>query len=240
MLRGGAAAPAGIGTGEGGQRMATTKPGIGRAAARAHLSACPVLGPVVAQVGPLRLSPVRREPYEALVRAIAHQQVHGRAAEAMLARLLALAPAADFPPPARVLALPEAALRGCGFSAAKVAAIRDIAATAEAGQLPSRRAAGRLSDAELIARLTALRGVGRWTVEMLLIFTLGRPDVLPVDDFGVREGYRLAAGLDAQPKPRDLATIGEAWAPHRSAAAWYLWRAADLAKQARREAPAAT
>jgi DNA-3-methyladenine glycosylase II len=208
-------------------------------AARRHLLACPVLGPVVARVGALRLAPVTREPYEALVRAIAHQQLHGRAAEAMLGRLLALVPGEGFPPPAAVLALPEEALRGCGFSGAKVAAIRDIAAAAAAGRVPSRRAAARLSDDELIARLTALRGVGRWTVEMLLIFTLGRPDVLPVDDYGVREGYRIAAGLEQQPTPRALAARGEAWAPFRSAAAWYLWRAADLAKQARFQAPAA-
>jgi DNA-3-methyladenine glycosylase II len=208
-------------------------------AARAHLAGCPVLGPVVAQVGALRLVPAKREPYEALVRAIAHQQVHGRAAEAMLGRLLALAPGEAFPPPGAVLALPDGALRGCGFSGAKVAAILDIAAAAAAGRVPSRRAAARLADDELIARLTELRGVGRWTVEMLLIFTLGRQDVLPVDDFGVREGYRIAAGLDVQPKPRALAEIGAAWAPFRSAAARYMWRAADLAKAAKVKAPAA-
>jgi DNA-3-methyladenine glycosylase II len=212
---------------------------MSRAAARAHLLRCPVLAPVIGQVGALRLTPAKREPYEALVRAVAHQQVHGRAAEAVLARLLALFPEQEFPPPAGVLALPDAALRGCGFSAAKCAAIRDIAARTEAGAVPSRRSAARLADAVLIERLTQCRGVGRWTVEMLLIFTLGRPDVLPVDDYGVREGYRLAAGLPEQPRPRDLAAIGEAWAPFRSAAAWYLWRAADLAKEGRFRAPTA-
>jgi DNA-3-methyladenine glycosylase II len=212
---------------------------MSKAEARGHLRRCPVLGPVVEQVGALRLAAARREPYEALVRAVAHQQVHGRAAEAMLGRLLALFPEHDFPPPSGVLALAEPALRGCGFSAAKVTAIRDIAARTEAGQVPTRRGAARLPDAALIERLTECRGVGRWTVEMLLIFTLGRPDVLPVDDYGVREGYRLAAGLPDQPKPRDLAAIGEAWAPFRSAAAWYLWRAADLAKEGRFRAPTA-
>ncbi|EFH10103.1 DNA-3-methyladenine glycosylase family protein, partial [Teichococcus cervicalis] len=208
-------------------------------AARAFLAADPVLGPVVRQVGAITLRPLQREPYEALVRAIAHQQVHGRAAEAMLNRLLALFPGQDFPHPEGVLALPEEALRGCGFSGAKVAAIRDIALKTVGGLVPTRRAAARLPDEALIERLVALRGVGRWTVEMLLIFTLGRPDILPVDDFGVREGYRLATGADAQPKPKALAAIGEAWAPHRSAAAWYLWRAADLAKEGRFKAPAA-
>ncbi|WP_426956921.1 DNA-3-methyladenine glycosylase family protein [Muricoccus radiodurans] len=209
-------------------------------AARQHLAADPVLSHVVRQVGPMTLKPIKdREPYEALVRAIAHQQVHGKAAEAMLNRLIALVPHHPFPPPEAVLALPEGALRGCGFSGAKGAAILDIAQKSAAGWVPTRRAATRLSDAALIERLVALRGVGRWTVEMLLIFTLGRPDILPVDDFGVREGYRVAAGLETQPKPKELAAIGEAWAPYRSAAAWYLWRAADLNKAGRFRVPAA-
>ncbi|MBC7636824.1 MAG: DNA-3-methyladenine glycosylase 2 family protein, partial [Acetobacteraceae bacterium] len=109
-------------------------------------------------------------------------------------------------------------------------AIRDIAARAAEGVVPTRRAAARLSDAALIERLTVVRGVGRRTVEMMLMGTLGRLDILPVVDFGVREGYRVLNGLDAQPKPRDLAAIGEMWAPYRSVASWYLWRAADLAK----------
>jgi DNA-3-methyladenine glycosylase II len=105
--------------------------------------------------------------------------------------------------------------------------------------VPTRAQARRLPDEALIDRLVPLRGVGRWTVEMLLIFTLGRADVLPVDDFGVREGYRVAAGLDEQPKPRALNEIGQAWAPYRTTAAWYLWRAADLAKDGSFKAPAA-
>ncbi len=134
------------------------------------------------------------------------------------------------PDPAALRALSDPQLRGCGFSAAKIAALRDIAAHAEAGTVPTRRAAARLADEALIARLTQIRGVGRWTVEMLLISTLGRPDVLPVDDFGVREGYRLLLGLAAQPKPRGLAELGQVWAPFRSTAAWYLWRAAELGR----------
>jgi DNA-3-methyladenine glycosylase II len=204
--------------------------GLGGRAARAHLAADPVLGPVVKRVGAFTLKPETREPYEALVRAIAHQQVHGRAAEAMLRRLIELFPQQAFPDPAGLLALPEGAIRGCGFSGAKVAAILDIAHKTVGGLVPTQRGAARLSDEALIERLVAIRGVGRWTVEMLLIFTLGRPDILPVDDFGVREGYRHAAGLDAQPKPRALAEAGLGWAPYRSAAAWYLWRYADLAK----------
>jgi DNA-3-methyladenine glycosylase II len=196
-----------------------------------HLRADPRWAALIARVGPPRLAIDRRSPYEALVRAIAHQQLHGRAAEAILARCTALgAGGASLPDPAALLALPEARLRACGFSGAKIAALRDIAARALDGTIPNRRACARLADDALIERLTQIRGVGRWTVEMLLIFTLGRPDILPVDDFGVREGYRLLHGLEAQPKPRGLAELGAAWAPFRSTAAWYLWRAAELAR----------
>jgi DNA-3-methyladenine glycosylase II len=165
--------------------------------------------------------------------------VHGRAAEAILGRFIALCPEPGFPTPEAVLALPPEAMRAAGLSANKVLAIRDIAEKAALGVIPNRAAARRLSDEVLIERLVALRGVGRWTVEMLLIFTLGRADILPVDDFGVREGYRVAAGLPDQPKPKVLAEIGEAWAPFRTTAAWYLWRAADLAKEGSFKAPAA-
>jgi DNA-3-methyladenine glycosylase II len=174
-----------------------------------------------------------RSPYEALMRAIAHQQLHGRAALAILARFEALYPPNGFPAPERVLATPEAELRACGFSGAKVAAMRAICAATLDGTVPSRRASARLSDEALIERLTSIRGIGRWTVEMLLIFTLGRPDVLPVDDFGVRDGYRVLKGLEVAPKPKALAEIGLAWSPHRSIAAWYLWRASDEGKRAR-------
>jgi DNA-3-methyladenine glycosylase II len=211
-------------------RTVRQAPALGGPAALRHLRRDPVLKAVIRQIGPCTLRPVKREPYEALVRAIAHQQVHGRAAEAILGRFLALFPGQDFPPATQVLTTAPEAMRACGFSASKIAAIRDIAEKTVGGLVPSRRGAARLDDETLIERLCAIRGVGRWTVEMLLIFTLGRPDVLPVDDFGVREGWRVAAGLEAQPKPKELAAIGEAWAPWRSVAAWYLWRAADAAK----------
>lgn len=202
-----------------------------RGAAERHLAADPVWAALIARTGPPRIALDRgRSPYEALLSAIAHQQLHGRAAEAILARFAALHPGPGFPDPATLLATPEARLRGCGFSAAKTASLLAIAAAAADGTIPSRRSAARLSDAALIERLTTIRGVGRWTVEMLLMFTLGRKDILPVDDFGVREGYRLLYGLDAQPKPREMAALGEAWAPYRSVATWYLWRAADAGK----------
>lgn len=212
---------------------------LGTPEALRHLRRDPALRRVIRQVGPCTLKPARRQPYEALVRAIAHQQVHGRAAEAILSRFLARCEGPGFPPPEAVLALSHEAMRACGLSANKVLAIRDIAEKAAAGVVPTRAAARRLDDEALIARLIPLRGVGRWTVEMLLIFTLGRPDVLPVDDFGVREGYRLAAGLPEQPRPKALAEIGLAWAPYRTIAAWYLWRAADLAKEGRFRPPQA-
>jgi DNA-3-methyladenine glycosylase II len=200
-----------------------------------HLSTDLRLAELIRRVGPPRLEIQRqRGLYEALIRAIAHQQLHGRAAEAILGRFAALFPGDAFPAPDAVLATADLALRGCGFSGSKIAAIRDICAKALDGTIPSRRGSARLSDDALIERLTSIRGVGRWTVEMLLIFTLGRPDVLPVDDFGVREGYRVLHGLDVQPKPRALAELGLAWAPFRSVATWYLYRSAE---EARKQAP---
>ena len=197
-----------------------------------HLSKDERFAALIGRIGPPRLDIQRqRSPYEALIRAIAHQQLHGRAAEAILGRFCTLFPNDAFPGPDAVIATAENALRGCGFSAGKVAAIRDICAKALDGTVPTRRQTQRLTDAALIERLTSIRGVGRWTVEMLLIFTLGRPDVLPVDDFGVREGYRVLHGLEAQPKPKALGEIGLAWAPHRSIATWYLYRAVEEAKR---------
>jgi DNA-3-methyladenine glycosylase II len=204
------------------------------AAAIRHLSRDRDLARLIDRVGPPRLEREinrRLSPYEALMRAIAHQQLHKRAAQAILARFIALHPdCTGFPDPEAVLAHPETALRDCGFSVGKVASLRDICGHALNGTIPTRRNAVRLSDEALIERLTGIRGVGRWTVEMLLIFALGRPDVLPVDDFGVRDGFRVLHGLEAQPKPRALAEIGAAWAPYRSFAAWYLWRASEAAK----------
>ena len=200
------------------------------AATALHLAAADAdMAALSARIGPCTAAPKPREPYEALVRAIAHQQLHGRAAEAILGRLIALHPD-PFPLPHQLQATPDEAMRACGFSASKVAALRDIAAHTLDGTVPGAAAAQEMSDDALIAALVTIRGVGRWTVEMLLISTLGRPDVLPVDDFAVREGWRLIKRLDVQPRPRELARIGEAWAPWRSTAAWYLWRAADEGK----------
>ena len=207
-------------------------PDAARSSALRHLAAAdPAFAALIARIGPCTATPIPREPYEALVRAIAHQQLHGRAAQAILARLVAFHPGPGFPPPDRLAATPDEAMRACGFSGSKTAAIRDICAHAVAGTVPSLQDAAAVSDEELIRRLVAIRGVGRWTVEMVLISTLGRPDVLPVDDFGVREGWRIIKQLPAQPRPKELAAVGEAWAPWRSTAAWYLWRASDEGKK---------
>jgi DNA-3-methyladenine glycosylase II len=186
---------------------------------------------LIRRIGACTLAPhPTRSPYEALVRAVTHQQLNGRAAETILGRFVALFEGPRFPSPAAVVAAQAGTLRRAGLSRAKVRAVKDIAVHAVAGTVPTRRAAGRMSDDAIIERLLPIRGVGRWTVEMLLIFTLGRADVLPVDDFGVREGYRLAYGLRAQPSPKRLRAYGQRWSPYRSAAAWYLWRVANEAR----------
>ena len=125
----------------------------------------------------------------------------------------------------------EQAIRGAGFSQAKVAALRDLAAKTLDGTVPTGATVRKLDDEAIIDRLIAVRGIGRWTVEMLLIFQLGRPDVLPVDDFGVRNGFRIAYGKRSMPKPGEVLRYGERWKPYRTAASWYLWRAADRSKK---------
>jgi DNA-3-methyladenine glycosylase II len=202
--------------------------------AAAHLATCdPDWAVLINLIGPCKLASLPdREPFHALVHAVAHQQLHGRAAQAIFTRFLALYPGHDFPPPEKILATDDATLRSCGFSLSKINTIRGIAAGALAGIVPARRDAENMSDEALVAQITTLHGIGRWTVEMLLMHTLGRPDILPVGDFGVREGWRLIKGLEKQPAPKELAAIGEKWAPYRSIAAWYLWRAVDQYKLA--------
>lgn len=195
-----------------------------------HLrKADPLMRKVIQGVGPCLLEPESaRSPFEALVSAVAHQQLTGRVAEVILGRFQGLFPRKRFPSPTQVLNTPIETLRQVGFSKAKATSIHDIAHHTRQGVIPSLSRIQKLSDDEIIERLTQVRGVGRWTVEMLLIFTLGRPDVLPVDDFGVRKGFALASGLPELPKPKALREQGECWKPFRSVAAWYLWRAADL------------
>jgi DNA-3-methyladenine glycosylase II len=176
---------------------------------------------------------LEQSPFEVLARAIAHQQLHTTAANNILTRFVALFDGESFPLPQHVIDTDHVRLRAVGFSSSKVAALKDLAAKALLGVVPGRGALDDSSDEEIIERLTQVRGIGRWTVEMLLMFHLQRPDVLPVDDFGVRNGFRLAYGLKGMPLPTALAQYGERWKPYRSIAAWYLWRATELSKQNR-------
>lgn len=194
--------------------------------AERQLSRHPGLAELISRHGPCPITPLPGvQPWLALCSAVIHQQLAGRAAAAIEARFrnrLGTAPV-----PAGVLALSDDDLRGTGLSRQKAAAIRDIAARAASGFLPDRAEADRLTDDELVSRLTAARGVGRWTVEMFLIFTLGRPDVWPVDDYGVRRGWCVIKANPGLPRARELLHWGEAWRPWRSVLAWYLWRAAE-------------
>ncbi len=190
----------------------------------------PSLGALITRVGRCKLAPEpERQPFESLVRAVAHQQLHARAAARILERFLALFTGSRFPTARALGSVSDEQLRAAGFSASKTAALRDIASKSLEGIIPRRAQLAKLQDEAIIERLVTVRGVGRWTAEMLLIFQLGRPDVLPVDDFGVRNGFRIAFGLPAMPKPAEVRARGELWRPHRTTAAWYLWRAADAA-----------
>jgi DNA-3-methyladenine glycosylase II len=204
------------------------------AAALKHLAAVdPVMKKLIIEIGPCKLEhESRRSPFQSLVQAVAHQQLNGKAAENILGRFKKLFGGKKFPAPEDLANVSDNQLRACGFSFSKIAAIRDIAAKALDGTIPSSRAIAKLSDEEIIERLTEARGVGRWTVEMLLIFQLGREDVLPADDFGVRNGFRIAYKKREMPKPKALLAFGKKWRPHGTTAAWYLWRAADAAKVA--------
>jgi len=204
--------------------------------AHAHrvLKTDPVMAALIAAAGPCRIrSRERQEPFEALVRAIAHQQLHGAAARTILARLVALFAPLSFPSPQQILDTPDDKLRAAGFSFAKIAALKDLARKTIEGVVPPAAELALLGDLEIIERLSSVRGIGRWTVEMMLMFQLERRDVLPVDDFGVRNGFRLTYGLKRMPTARALAEFGERWKPYRSVAAWYLWRASELARDDR-------
>jgi len=179
---------------------------------------------LVQTVGACTFAPEpERDPYEALVKAVAYQQLHARAAEAILGRMLNLY-ADKFPQPEQLVSTEFDQLRACGFSASKIATIQGISAGKLAGVVPTSDEADAMTDEELISRLVTLKGIGRWTVEMLLIFTLERMDILPVDDFAVKDGYKRLKSLDKAPTPKQFAIIGEAWKPYRTIAAWYLWR----------------
>jgi len=200
--------------------------------AHKHLSKHdPVMRALILEHGQCALVPEKgRSPFQSLVQAVAHQQLHGTAANTILTRFKKLFPGRKFPRPEDLAGVTDEQIRACGFSYAKIRAIRDIAEKTLSGVVPTGRQIATLTDEEIILRLTEVRGVGRWTVEMLLIFQLGRPDVLPVDDFGVRNGFRVAYKKRSMPTPKELHKFGELWRPHATTAAWYLWRAADAAR----------
>jgi DNA-3-methyladenine glycosylase II len=202
----------------------------------------PVLAGLIRAVGKCTLEPsATHTPFHALARAIAYQQLNGTAAQSIFGRFVALyaTPGVEAMLEAElVLATPDDKLRAVGLSFAKIASIKDLARKTLEGVVPPFEILRTLSDDDIIARLTQVRGIGRWTVEMMLMFRLGRRDVLPIDDFGVRNGFRLAYGLRGMPTPRALAEFGARWAPYRSIAAWYLWRAVDLHKAGKLPAPA--
>jgi len=188
----------------------------------------PGLAAIISQAGPPRLRTKDPDgPFGALVRAIAYQQLAGKAAAAIHGRFRALVPGVLTPE--AVLALPEDAMRGAGLSRAKTVSIRDLAAHAASGRLTVADLS-RLADDEVVARLVEVRGIGRWTAEMFLLFELRRLDIWPAGDLAVREGWRLAHALDTPPTPKELELLGEPLRPVRSVAAWYCWQAVHISR----------
>ncbi len=199
------------------------------------------LARIIARSGPCHLQQETTQSiFEALLESIIYQQLNGKVAATITQRVKALFPQNNtrirtrrglvdaFPSPEQVLAATEELLRSAGLSRAKMLAIRDLAAKTLDGTVPAVKEAHRMSDEELIERLDSVRGVGRWTVEMLLLFRLGRPDVLAVDDYGIRKGFAKMRKLAELPKPKELLAYGERWRPYRSVASWYMWRAAEM------------
>ncbi|MDT7604765.1 MAG: DNA-3-methyladenine glycosylase [Acidobacteriota bacterium] len=202
-----------------------------REAVRYLSSADAALSELMKRAGPFTMT-IRHmhNPFEALARNIIYQQLHGNAAAAIHGRVLALSGKSKLRPQ-DILSASEAELRGAGLSGAKLAALRDLAAKTLDGTVPTLARLRRMEDEEIINQLTKVRGIGRWTVEMLLMFRLGRPDVLPVGDLAVRKGFALAYGMEESPQPKELAQYGEKWRPYRSVASWYMWRAVEVTRE---------
>lgn len=178
---------------------------------------------LIQAVGPCTFSPKpEREPYEALVRAVAYQQLSTKAGDAILGKFIRQFGA--FPTPAQLIAAEFNDLRSVGFSGRKIETLKGIAEGTLNGLVPSREIADTMSDEALIEQLVTLKGIGQWSVEMMLMFTLERMDVLPADDFGITEGYKRLKRLESAPKRKQMAEIGQAWKPYRTVASWYLWR----------------
>ena len=189
----------------------------------------PVLGRTIDRIGAFDLE-LKNTPsiFVALAESIVYQQLNGKAAATIFARVRALfRNAHQGPTPEQILRASNEKLRGAGLSQAKMLSLQDLAKRAVIGEIPTLAEANRMTDAELIERLTQVRGIGRWTVEMLLIFRLGRPDVLPADDYGIRKGFSIAFNKHDMPSPKDVLARGAKWAPYRTVASWYLWRAVE-------------
>jgi len=170
-----------------------------------------------------------QSPYEVLIEAIVYQSISGKAAATIYERIKALGENGRPPMPEKMVKIPAPKLRKAGLSGAKVKAMKDLAKKALSGIVPTHDEAVKLSDEELVERLVSVRGIGAWTVEMFLIFRLGRPDVLPIHDLGVKKGWSVAYGKKHMPKPQELLKFGERWRPYRTVASWYMWRAFERA-----------
>jgi DNA-3-methyladenine glycosylase II len=203
-----------------------------RAAIRHLKRADPRLGRAIDRiieiVGPFNMPPsAHAGPFEALLRSIFYQQLNGKAAASILGRFKDRFGGGAMPSPAQILAASAPQLRSVGLSRQKIAAIRDLSQKALDGVVPTQAEIQLLSNEEIVERLTVVRGIGVWTVEMLLIFHLGRPNILPISDFGVRKGFQVAFGKRKMPTPKELGAHGERWHPYRTVASWYLWRASE-------------
>jgi DNA-3-methyladenine glycosylase II len=193
----------------------------------------PIVGSIVSSWGQYGLKAASKGScFQALAESIASQQISGAVARKILERLVALH-GGHFPSPAQLAASTPEQLRAVGFSFSKIAALHDLAAHCLDGRLPDDATLAALDDEAIIERCVGVRGIGRWTAQMLLMFHFGRQDVMPVDDFGVRKGFQLAYGLKGMPKPKALLVYAERWKPYRSAGAWYMWRAMELHKEGR-------
>ncbi len=218
--------------------MSRSEPGFNTKKAAVHIARRdPKLARVIEQAGPVRLQiAAAQSTFEALAESIVYQQLSGKAAATIHGRVCALFPRNQLHPE-RLADATDEQLRGAGLSRAKLLALRDLAQKTLDGTVPSIRELSSMSDDDVVERLVSVRGVGRWTVEMLLIFRLGRPDVLPIHDYGVRYGFQLAYGKRALPAPKDLARHGETWKPFRTVASWYLWRAVDIERAKKKKQP---
>ena len=190
-----------------------------------------VLGHLIKSIGRIHFKAQKNlSPYQALVESVIYQQLTGKAAETILGRVKALYPKKSFPDPEGLLKTTDKKLRAAGLSRAKTAYLKDIAAKTISGIVPTSRSISKMEDAEILERLTTIHGVGTWTVEMLLIFKLGRPDILPVTDYGIQKGFAHTFKRKNLPTPKELFEQGKKWRPYRTIAALYLWRATDQIK----------